>query len=275
MRPNAEGGGEVVDTTLVLAASLTYLLATVVYGVYLLRFDERLSSTGLALMGLGLALTGSAAAVRIAQGQFLFHLYEGFLILTLGLGAAYFGLALRKKVTLAGAIVAPIITMLTYSLHVFHAESGTVLSEEVAVITPIHIAASFVGFAILGVSAGASVLIIIQEYRLKKKRISLSYAGRLPSLSSLEQFAHRTLIAGFPIYSVGMALGAVWFARSAAPTVTRHLIMASFSWLLYALLVHARITTGLRGRRAAVLTLSAFASALFVVFLSALRTGAA
>jgi ABC-type uncharacterized transport system permease subunit len=264
-----------VDTNLVLAASLTYLLATLVYGVYLLRFEDRLVSSGLALMGLGAAFSITALTMRLLEGHSIFSRYEGFLLLSCGLGVGYFGVSLRKRLPLAGAMIAPICTMLMYSLHVFQQEVGLELSKEIAVVTPIHITTSMIGFVALGLSAIASGIAVIQEYRLKKKRVLLSHSGRLPSLSSLERFSHRILVAGFPIYSVGLALGAVWFSRSTSMSVTRHLIMATFSWVLYALLVHARVAAGLRGRKASILTLAAFASALFVVFLSALRSGVA
>ena len=264
-----------MDTTLVLAASLTYLLATIVYGAYLLHFDDRIVSVALATMGLGLALTLSAFGVRVAQGSFALGMYDAFLALAVIIAVFHLGTMLMKRAPLSGAFLSPILTMLTYSLHVFHRESGAELSAEVAIVTPIHIAASLGGFAIFGVSASAAMLSVLQEYRLKKKQISLIGGTRIPSLQTLEKVAHYTLIVGFPIYSVGMALGAVWFTQVATPSVTRHLIMASFSWVLYAFLIHARVTVGLRGRKAALLTLAAFASALFVVLLSALRMGAA
>jgi ABC-type uncharacterized transport system permease subunit len=60
-------------------------------------------------------------------------------------------------------------------------------------------------------------------------------------------------------------------ARGRAFLGTRHAIMASSSWVVFALLLYARLVFGLKGRRAAVLTLAAFGLSLFVVLLSALR----
>ena len=262
-----------MDDTLVLIASLTFLVATLVYGAYLLRFAERLARLGMLTVGVGFAAAIAAIGFRLSSGAFEAGLYDLLLSgSTLGVGA-WFVAQLRRPSPLMGAFLTPIVTMILYSLHVFNKEAGMVRPQEVELVTPIHIWSAAIGFTIFAVSAVAAALEIVQEYRLKKKKLNLNRKSRLPSLRKLETISHKAMIIGFPIYSIGMALGAVWFAKGGTE-VSRHFIMATFSWVLYAVTLHARLTMGLQGRRAALLTLAAFVSALFVVSLSALRLGA-
>ena len=259
---------------LVLAASLTCLIAPVSYGGYLFRFVERWARVGLGFLAVGLAVSLLAAGVRMTAGG------------PYGLTAALLGSAivmvcafvvaqvLRPQLTIVGSFVAPVVTMMLYSIHVF-AREGSAHSTELAVVTPVHIGASLLGFLVFTVSAVAAALSLVQEQRLKQKRIAVGRGlGKLPSLKQLEVIGHRALVVGFPIYSVGVALGAVWLAKSGT-VIHRHIVMAGLSWALYAGTLYARLAIGWRGRRAAMITLGAYASTLFVVLLSILRVGGA
>ncbi len=261
------------DTALVLAASLTYLVATVIYGTYLLRFNPRFARMGRAVLALGVLLNLLALAVRGTAGQLGLEAYDLFLSLSALTGVGYIFWEWKSHSPLLGAFLTPVLTMVTYSLHVFRYESGVARSAELEIITPVHIAASVLSFLILAISALAAATEVVQEYRLKTKRVKLAMGRQLPSLRRLERISHRALLIGFPIYSIAMALGAVWFVQGDESNVTRHFIMAAFSWLLYAVTIHARVVIGLKGRKAAMLTLAAFLSALFVALLSILRTG--
>ncbi len=260
-----------MDDSLVLAASLTYLAATIAFGVYLLRFSPRASRVGISILSLGAALNVTALVVRVLDGQTRLSTYDALLAGCAAVTGGWLLMQLRKPSPLWGAFITPVATMVLYSLHVYNYEAG-VVSTEIRYVTPIHKLSSYIGFLIFAVAAVASVTQIAVEYRLKTKQLTLGKASRLPSLRRLEEISHRSLIIGFPIYSVGMALGAIWLASRSTP-VTRHFVMATFSWVLYAVTLHARLVTGLQGRRAALLTLAAFVSALFVVLLSALRMG--
>jgi len=242
------------------------------YGTYLLRFTDRYARVALAFLALGWITHVAAIVLRISEQGALFGPYD-LLLLAPGAGiGVYLVTYLRRPNPLYGAFLSPLSTMVLYSLHVFSKEADAARRTVIELVTPIHIIASLLGFVVLTVATVAGVLIIIQEFRLKTKSNPLNPSRRLPALPTLEQFCHRSLLVGFPIYTVGVALGAVWFMRESDAGITRHFIMAAFSWVLYAATIHARIVVGWKGRRAAILTLIAFASALFVVFLSILRT---
>ncbi len=257
--------------TFVLVASLVYLGATLAFGAYLLRFAARFAAAGVALVWVGITFNVAAVGARIASGAFEIGAYDLLLLASALAVGAWLIVRIKRPSPLVGAFLTPVVTMVLYSLHVYEYEAEFVRTE-VAWVAPIHKISAYIGFCVFAVAAGASVLQIVQEWRLKTKRLQLGQASRIPPLPTLESIAHRALVVGFPIYSVGMALGAVWFTRDASP-MSRHFVMATFSWVLYAITLHARLVVGLAGRRAAVLTLSAFVSALFVVILSVLRLG--
>ncbi len=258
-----------MEDTLVLIASLASLASTIAYGAHLRRFGDRSARFGLVGLGIGGVFTVAALCVRAAGGRLGLDAVTAFLVLSALLAAVWVIRGRTAKLPLIGAFVAPVVTMLTYAVHVFDRESGLVRPGEIALITPIHVAFSLAGFVAFGVAAMGSAAEVVQEYRLKTKRFRLTDSGW--SLARVERASRLALIVAFPLYSIGVALGVIWFARGNAEAVTRHAIMASASWVLFGLVLYARLAFGLKGRRAALLTLSAFGCSLFVVLLSTLR----
>ena len=92
-----------------------------------------------------------------------------------------------------------------------------------------------------------------------------SLMDTLPDLKVIDDVIHKSLVFGFLWLSAGIITGAIW-ANSAwgtywswDPKETWSLI----TWFIYAALVHARMTIGWRGRKAAYLCIVGFAAILF------------
>jgi cytochrome c-type biogenesis protein CcsB len=88
---------------------------------------------------------------------------------------------------------------------------------------------------------------------------------RLPAAGTLDLLAYRTAAFGFPIWTFAIIAGAIW-AQSAwgrywgwDPKETWSFIV----WTIFAAYLHARATSGWRGRRAAWLSLVGFGAMLF------------
>lgn len=88
---------------------------------------------------------------------------------------------------------------------------------------------------------------------------------RLPSSRVLDELAYKTTAFAFPIWTFGLIAGAIW-AESAwsrfwgwDPKETWSLIV----WLVYATYLHARATSGWRGRRAAMVSVLGLACLMF------------
>ena len=83
---------------------------------------------------------------------------------------------------------------------------------------------------------------------------------RFPSLESLDRLNYVLLGWGFPFMTLGIITGSIWAGLywgnywSWEPRQ----ISSGIAWLFYGALLHGRITAGLRGKKAAFLTIVGF-----------------
>ena len=96
---------------------------------------------------------------------------------------------------------------------------------------------------------------------------TVSRAGILPPAATLDRVAYRIIAFGFPVWTFGVIAGAIW-AQSAwgrywgwDPKETWSFI----TWVIFAGYLHARATSGWKGRKAAVIACVGFVS-LFVTY---------
>ena len=101
--------------------------------------------------------------------------------------------------------------------------------------------------------------------RMEKKGERTPWAKRLPDLETLDLLSYRLVAFVFPLWTFSVIAGAIW-AESAwgrywgwDPKET----WAFITWVAYAAYLHARVTIGWRGRRAAWLCLFAGSTFLF------------
>lgn len=160
--------------------------------------------------------------------------------------------ARRKfKVNALGIIVAPVGLMVT--LGTFFLGTSADTSSLPIAFTGFHVFANLVGVALFLLACGAAIMYLIQERRLKKKKLLLGKKSNLPALDSLDKAIHRFLILGFPLLTVGVASGTVW-ARElelGSPDMVLRTIVGYGTWLLIAAILILRGAAGWRGRRAA------------------------
>ncbi|MFI5072229.1 MAG: inner membrane protein YpjD, partial [Terriglobales bacterium] len=126
-----------------------------------------------------------------------------------------------------------------------------------------HIALIFAGYAALFLSFTASVLYLIQERRLKSKKLG-GLMSRLPALQQIDEIGYRSLLFGFPFMTLGLIAGMV-----VAQATFGHLdfldpkiLLSLLMWAVYMVMLFTRWNAGWRGRRAAYLATGAFVAAL-------------
>jgi len=128
-----------------------------------------------------------------------------------------------------------------------------------------HVAACFIGYAAFAVSFGASILYL---FKVRAENPSFKQSGLLdyiPSSSTLDEIGYKTIAIGFPLLTIGIVTGAFWANVawgtywSWDPKETWSLIV----WLIYAAYLHARITRGWRGVKAAMLSIVGFLATIF------------
>lgn len=128
----------------------------------------------------------------------------------------------------------------------------------------IHVSAAIIsGGVFLLANAVAATYLILDN--IEKKGPRPLWAMRLPTLEALDQLSYRLVAFVFPLWTFAVIAGAIW-AESAwgrywgwDPKET----WAFITWVAYAAYLHARVTIGWRGRRAAWLCLFAGSTFLF------------
>jgi len=137
----------------------------------------------------------------------------------------------------------------------------------VGIIKVVHIGSSILGVLAFLVAFLVSVLYIQQDFSLRKKELSAGLGRRLPPQVTLHNISGKAIKIGFPLYTIGIVLGAFWFAKDGLGEIAVQNVLAIISWGVYAVLLHGRLTIGWSGRRAAVTTIVGFLGALSVALI--------
>jgi ABC-type transport system involved in cytochrome c biogenesis permease subunit len=130
----------------------------------------------------------------------------------------------------------------------------------------LHLIPVYAGYAGFAVATGAAVTRLIQQRLLRGKRPEALWA-RLPSLARLDQIGRIAVAWGFPLFTVGLAAGAIWAERNSGllgrAWYSDSKVIAGFAgWLIYAAVVHMRLAGKMSANRAAVFTIVGFVVAL-------------
>ena len=133
--------------------------------------------------------------------------------------------------------------------------------------TLLHVVPTFLGYALFAVGFIASLMYLLQEHRLKL-RVAGPLFERMPSLHVLDAVAQRSIVFGFPVFTLGLLLGIAW-ARSSGHLLSTHwyadpkIISGIITWIIYLAIVHVRLAAVWQGRKVAWLTIAGF---LFILF---------
>jgi cytochrome c-type biogenesis protein CcsB len=128
----------------------------------------------------------------------------------------------------------------------------------------VHVVAVFIGEASFALACGVGLLYLLQEHAIKSKKHGFFFR-RLPSLELLDTTGYACILTGFAMLTFGLITGfvyakAVWGRFWSWDPKE---IWSGITWLLYAALLHQRLTVGWRGRRAAIMAIIGFAIILF------------
>jgi cytochrome c-type biogenesis protein CcsB len=128
----------------------------------------------------------------------------------------------------------------------------------------VHVAAAILsGGVFLLSNAIAGTYLWLDSMERKGERTA--FAKRLPSLDVLDQLSYRLVAFVFPLWTFAVIAGAIWAEAAWGrywgwdPKET----WAFITWILYAAYLHARVTAGWKGRKAAWLCLLAGSTYLF------------
>jgi len=122
----------------------------------------------------------------------------------------------------------------------------------------VHVVLVMIGYAALLFTAAAAVLYLLQERELKRKK-PRSFYHRLPPLGTLDDLITRFMGLGFVFITVAVIVVSIW---ASAEFGTRwvadpRIAISMFTWGIYLVMVFLRVSAGWRGRKAAVLAITA------------------
>jgi len=139
----------------------------------------------------------------------------------------------------------------------------------------IHVSAAIIsGGVFLLANCVAGAYLILDRY--EQKGVRPIWAQKLPSLEVLDNLSYRLVALVFPLWTFAVIAGAIW----AESTWGRYWgwdpkeTWAFITWVAYAAYLHARVTVGWRGRKAAWLCLFAGSTFLFnYIYINVWGTG--
>ena len=239
---------------------------------------EKVARIATALMILGFILLFAGVIARgISAGRVPWgNMYEFSITGTLAFSIAYL-YALKKYQMRWLGLPAAIAILLTLGTAV------TLLYRPSAPLVPalkspwlvIHVSAAIIsGGVFLLANFIAATYLILDRYEQKGARPI--WMQKFPTLESLDNFSYRLIALVFPLWTFSVIAGAIWAEAAWGrywgwdPKET----WAFITWVAYAAYLHARVTIGWRGRKAAWLCLLAGSTFLFnYVYINVWGTG--
>jgi cytochrome c-type biogenesis protein CcsB len=248
-------------SNILLAHALAfYLLSTATCIVHVVGGQESMRRVALALLACAFGMHAAALGVRgvLIGYESIATFQEELSFIACLMVGLYLLLSLRVNLTVVGALVTPLAFLFTLSGFAFNAPTAALPEQLQNVWLPAHVAPAFLGYAIFAIAFCLSLIYLLQEKQLKAKRKSNLFR-RLPSLETLDHLNHRFVTWGFALFTIGIITGSLlaketWGALWSWQPVQ---VGSVITWILYALLLHAR-TVGWRGRKAATLTIVGF-----------------
>ncbi len=222
-------------------------------------------ATAMMILGFFLLFTGVIArgvsAGRVPWG----NMYEFSITGALAFSGAYL-LALRKYDLRWLGLLVSVSVLLTIgtAITVLYVPSAPLVPALKSEWLVIHVSAAIISGGVFLLSNVIAAAYLYLD-RVEEKGERPQWAKRLPDLETLDQLSYRLVAFVFPLWTFSVIAGAIW-AESAwgrywgwDPKET----WAFITWVAYAAYLHARVTIGWRGRRAAWLCLFAGSTFLF------------
>lgn len=228
---------------------------------------EKVARIATAMMILGFVLlfagviTRGVSAGRVPWG----NMYEFSITGALAFTAAYLAALRKYDLRWLGLLVSiSVLLTLGTAVTVLYVPSSPLVPALKSPWLVIHVSTAIIsGGVFLLANVIAAAYLYLDNMESKGERNV--WAKRLPSLEVLDQLSYRLVAFVFPLWTFSVIAGAIWAEAAWGrywgwdPKET----WAFITWVAYAAYLHARVTVGWRGRRAAWLCLFAGSTFLF------------
>ncbi|HEY6874615.1 MAG TPA: c-type cytochrome biogenesis protein CcsB [Geobacteraceae bacterium] len=269
--------------------TLTYMVSMLIFFAFLATKNKTIGLTASCAAYFGFIVQTTAIILRWKESYEagrghapLTNLYESVIFFSWTIILIYALIEIKYKYRVVGAFVVPFAL-----LGMAWAQLG--LESHIEPLVPAlqsnwllyHVITCFLGYAAFAVACGISIMYLIKDW-LEGTSGDAQAGGIIamfPSIKILDDLNYKAIMIGFPLLTLGIITGAAWANYawgtywSWDPKETWSLIV----WFIYAAFLHARITRGWVGRRAAILSVVGFAATIFCylgvnLFLSGLHS---
>ncbi|GBE14201.1 MAG TPA: c-type cytochrome biogenesis protein CcsB [Proteobacteria bacterium] len=263
------------SSTLFGIATFAYLFATFFYVGYLAFRGRVVGNVATGMVWLGVVTQAAAMIIRWVESYRmgighapLSNMYESLGFFGWCVMIAYLVVEYRFKQKAVGAFVSPL-------AFVILAANALLFPDQIQPLVPAlqsnwliaHVVTSFVAYGSFAVSFGVSIMYLVKN-RAERMGGEGSLVSLFPESKMLDEVNYKSVAVGFPLLSLGIITGAAWANYawgtywSWDPKETWSLI----TWFIYAAYLHARLTRGWQGRRAAILSIVGFSAVIFTYF---------
>lgn len=177
----------------------------------------------------------------------------------------------RRDIRYLGTfVIGPVLLTLGLAVGVFNAPAAELVPALHSVWLIYHVSVAFIASALFTLGFSTSVLQLVQERReiaraAGKEPKRGRFMDNLPGSVELERSSYRLHVVAFPLWTFTVIVGAIW-AEAAWGRYWNwdpKEVWSFVIWVVYAGYLHARVTRGWDGRRAAYFALAGYACLLF------------
>jgi len=263
------------DTAILSGVTFVYLLSFLLYLVRMVRGREFWGSAASRVARIGFLLHTLALLLRWKSSYDLgighaplANFYESLIFFAWAVLLLYLIIEWRTRSRSLGVFVIPV----AFLLLAFASISPGV-NNRIQPLVPalqsnwltVHVLTCFLGYASFAMAFAVGIMYLLKERARDGEAEEGTFLRLIPAVDALGELLYQGVVLGFVLLSLGIMTGSVWAHYawgsywSWDPKETWSLI----TWIVYAVMLHARSVRGWRGRRMAWMALVGFASVLF------------
>ena len=201
----------------------------------------------------------------------LSNFYESLVFFAWAMVLLYLLTEMRTKSRSAGIFVTPL-ALLCMAYASFSPNVNSGIQPLVPALQSnwliIHVVSCFLAYAAFAIAFALAIMVLLKNQGSGQKRPTGRFLSLLPEKEFLDDLLYHNVFFGFILLTLGIVTGSIWAHHawgsywSWDPKETWSLA----TWLIYAILLHARLVRGWRGEEIAALSLFGFFAVLFTYF---------
>jgi cytochrome c-type biogenesis protein CcsB len=211
----------------------------------------------------GAVITRGLAVQRVPWGNMYEFSTTGAVVVT----GMFLVVLLRRDVRYLGTfVIGPVLLTLGLALAVFYTDAAQLVPALRSFWLVIHVSVAFIASALYTLGFSTTVLQLVQDRREQSRAAGNEprrgrFMDSLPTSAALERSSYSLHVAAFPLWTFTVLAGAIWASRAWGKywNWDPKEVWSFVIWVVYAGHLHARVTRGWDGRRAAVFAIAGYA----------------